>query len=215
MKIDWSSKFIDLLIVIIGITIAFQLNTWYESRKSDLKLKKYIESFYEENTNNDDKLITALNFSVSNKNNIDTLIQIIHRKNYTDRRIKTLFASMLQIANYSPSITTMENIKASGEFELIKDINLRKEIINTYETHKATLKLEGILFDHINNYVIPFYFENIRFSDYKHIDLAIINTPLFENIVFGYEILLNQQIEGYQKNLEQIRILTKKLNNYR
>jgi len=34
LKIDWNSKLIDLLIVIIGITIAFQLNNLNESNKS-------------------------------------------------------------------------------------------------------------------------------------------------------------------------------------
>ena len=139
LKIDWSAKIIDFLIVIFGITIAFQLNNWNESRKSDLKERNYIESFYNENTANKASLMHALNFSVSNKKNIDTLIQIIQAKNYTDKRINTLLPSMLQISNYSHSTTTMENIKASGEFELINDINLRKELINVYKTHNTTL----------------------------------------------------------------------------
>jgi hypothetical protein len=214
-KIDWSSKIIDFLIVIVGITIAFQLNNWNESRKSDLKEKNYIESFHNENTANEASLIHALNFSVTNKNNIDTLIQIIQTKNYTDERINTLLPSMLQISNYSLSTTTMENITASGEFELINDINLRKEIIDIYKTHNTTLKFEGLLLDHINNYVIPFYFENIRFADSGPLDENLINTPLFENIVFGYNVLLNQQIEGYRDNLDKIKSLTEKLDEYR
>lgn len=214
-KIDWSSKIIDFLIVIVGITIAFQLNNWNESRKSDLKERNYIESFHNENAANEASLIHALNFSVTNKSNIDTLIQIIQSKNYTDKRINTLLPSMLQISNYNLSTTTMENIKASGEFELINDINLRKEIIDIYKTHNTTLKFEGLLLDHINNYVIPFYFENIRFADSGPLDENLINTPLFENIVFGYNVLLNQQIEGYRDNLGKIKSLTEKLNEYR
>ena len=120
LNIEWKSKVIDLLIVIIGITIAFQLNNWNESKKSDLEVKDYIESFYGENIDNEANLVSALEFSVSNKKNIDTLKQTLLSKNYTDKRIKILTASMMGLAGYSPSITTMENITASGEFELIK-----------------------------------------------------------------------------------------------
>jgi hypothetical protein len=185
----------------------------YEAKRRPRK--NYIESFYNENTANKASLIHALNFSVSNKKNIDTLIQIIQAKNYTDKRINTLLPSMLQISNYSHSTATMENIKASGEFELINDINLRKELIDVYKTHNTTLKFEGLLLDHINNYVIPFYFENIRFADSDPLDENLINTPLFENIVFGYNVLLNQQIEGYRDNLEKIKSLSEKLDEYR
>ncbi len=40
MKIEWKSKIADLLIVIIGISIAFQLNNWNESKKSDEDAKR-------------------------------------------------------------------------------------------------------------------------------------------------------------------------------
>ncbi len=181
--IDWKSKIVDLLIVIVGITIAFKLNTWNESIKTNLEAKNYIESFYEENLANETNLVSALEFSESSKKDIDTLKQILLSKNYTDNRIKTLTASMMGLANYSPSITTMENIKASGEFELIKEIELRKRLISTYNAYNTTLKLENLLSEYVNKYVTPFFFENVRFSDFSSIHSDFIKEPLFENIV--------------------------------
>ncbi len=211
LNIDYKSKIIDLLIVIIGITIAFKLNTWNESITTNLEAKDYIESFYEENITNETNLSSALEFSESNKKDIDTLKQILLSKKYDDRRIKILAASMMGLANYSPSITTMENITASGEFKLIKDIELRKQIINTYNLYNVTLKLEYLLSDYVNKYVTPFFFENVRFSDFSSIHSDFIKEPLFENIVFGYEILLSQQIKGYQDNLDEVKLLNEKL----
>ncbi len=118
---------------------------------------------------------------------------------------------MMGLAGYSPSITTMENITASGEFELIKDIELRKKIISTYNTYNTTLKLEGLLAEYVNTYVTPFFFDNVRFSDFSSIHSDFIKEPLFENIVFGYEVLLNQQIRGYQDNLKKIKLLNENL----
>ena len=127
---EWKSKLIDLLIVIVGISIAFQLNNWNEASKLDAEAKAYINSFYEENMLNETSLISALEFTESNKKGIDTLKQLLLSKKYTDKRVKTLTANMLRMENFNPSITTMENIIASGEFELINDIELRKQIIS-------------------------------------------------------------------------------------
>lgn len=212
LDIDWKSKVIDFLIVIIGITIAFKLNTWNESITTNLEAKDYIESFHEENITNEANLVSALEFSELNKKNIDILKQILLLKTYDDKRVKVLTSSMVGLANYSPSVTTMENITASGEFKLIKDVELRKRIISTYNSFNETLKLEKLLSDYINKYVTPFFFENVRFSDFSSIHSDFIKEPLFENIVFGYEVLLSQQIQGYQDNLKELKLLNEKLS---
>lgn len=211
LNIDWKSKIIDLLIVIIGITIAFKLNTWNESMTNNLEAKHYIESFDDENTHNENNLISAIEFSESNKKDIDSLKQILLTKKYTDERIKVFAASMMSLANYSPSVTTMEDMTASGEFKLIEDIELRKRLIDTYNSFVVTLKLESLLSDYVNKYVTPFFFENVRFSDFSSIHSDFIKAPFFENIVFGYGVLLEQQIRGYQDNLDKIRLLKQKL----
>jgi len=51
----------------------------------------------------------------------------------------------------------------------------------------------------------------VRFSDFSSIHSDFIKAPFFENIVFGYRVLLEQQIRGYQDNLDKIRLLKQKL----
>lgn len=211
LKIDWRSKFIDLLIVIIGITIAFKLNNWNESIKSDTAGKEYIASFYNENKENRENLVAAIKFSETNKRDLDTLKAILLSKDYSDNRIKTLTAGMMAIANYTPSTITMQNISSSGEFDLIKDIELRKNLISTYNAYKTTTSLEDIISNYTNQYVTPYFFKNIRFSDFSAIHSDFAKDPEFENIVFGYDVLLNQLINGYKKNLKEQNLLNKKL----
>lgn len=210
-KMDWKSKLIDLLIVIVGISIAFQLNNWNESKKTNQKATEYIMGFYDENEMNHENLVSALEFSESAKADVDTLKQILLSKKYSDMRMKSLVASMMALANFSPLTTTMENITATGEFNLIKDIELRKNIISTYNSYTTTAKLESITTDYINKYLTPFFFENVRFSDFSSINSDFISDPLFENIVLGYEILLNQQINGYRRNLGKLNLLNENL----
>ncbi|MCP5064528.1 MAG: hypothetical protein GY936_18990 [Ignavibacteriae bacterium] len=211
LKIDWKSKLIDLLIVIIGITIAFQLNNINESNKSKTQEKDYLKSFYEENRDNESNLFLALEFAFTTKNDIDTLKQILLLKNYEDERIKNLSASMMATSDFHPSLITMENITASSDFELIRNFEYREKLIDTYNSYQTTSQLEGILSDYVSQYVTPFFYENIRFSDFTSLKENFIKNPKFENIVLGYDALLTQKLKGYEVNLEKLKELNQLL----
>ncbi|MFA8434276.1 MAG: DUF6090 family protein [Marinifilaceae bacterium] len=213
LKIDWRSKLLDLLIVIIGITVAFKLNNWNESRKIINEEKAYASSFYNENRINQEKLVAVLDFSKSTKKDIDTLKTILLSKNYSDDRIQSLIGSMMAMTDFSPITTTMENITASGEFDVITDIELRKNIISTYNSFKTTTTHEILVSEYVNQYITPFFFQNIRFSDFSSLHTDFTKDPMLENIVFGYDILLSQLISGYKENLEKLNLLNEKLTS--
>ena len=211
LKIDWNSKLIDLLIVIIGITIAFQLNNLNESNKSKAKEKDYLKSFYEDNKDNESNLSLALEFTLKTKDDLDSLKQILLSKNYQDDRITNLTASMMALSDFKPSLITMENITASGDFELISDFEYREVLIDTYNSYQTSSQFEGLLSDYVNQYVTPFFFENIRFSDFTSLKENFIKNPEFENIVFGYDALLTQKLKGYEENIAKLKKLNQLL----
>ena len=211
LEIDWKSKLIDLLIVIIGITIAFQLNNLNESNKSTAQERDYLKSFYEENRDNELALSLALEFALKTKKDIDTLKTILLSKNYEDDRIKSLSASMMALSDFHPSLVTMENITESGEFKLISNLEYREKLIDTYNAYQTTSQLENILSDYVNEYVTPFFFKNIRFSDFTSLHNNFKENPEFENIIIGYDALLTQKLKGYEENLEKLKSLNQLL----
>ncbi len=207
-NIDWKSKFMDLLIVIIGITIAFQLDSLNESNKSGQKEIDYLNNFRTETLDNETNLRLALEMSTSYMNDLDTLKHLLLSGQYEDKRILNLSAGMMALSDVQPSVITMENIIASGEFELISDIECRESIISTYNRYETTDKLEGLMNNYVVNYVTPFFFENIRFSDFSSLGENFTEKVALENIVIGYEVMLAQKITGYESNLEQVSILS-------
>lgn len=206
-KINWRSKFIDLLIVIAGISIAFKLNTWNESNKANREIEDYLLSFQEESTNNKVTLSAALEYSISIKKNLDSIKILLIREDYVHKNIKTYVSSLMGLSNFIPVTTTMDNITASGQFGLIKNTELKKRLIDTYKTYKSTIKIDDILMDYVDKYLTPYFFENVRFRDFSSIKGDFIKNPKFENIVFGYEVLLNQQIQHYENAMGEIDAL--------
>ncbi|WP_296700591.1 hypothetical protein [Algoriphagus sp.] len=154
----------------------------------------------------------ALEFALKTKNDIDSLKQILLSKKYEDNeRIKNLSASMMALSNFQPSLVTMENITASGDFELISGFEYREKLIDTYNSYQTTSQFEDILSEYVNQYVTPFFFENIRFSDFTFLQNDFIKNPEFENIVIGYDALLAQKLKGYEVTLEKLKRLNELL----
>lgn len=197
--------------VIIGITIAFQINILNESNKSEKKEKNYLKSFYEGNRNNESNLSLTLEFALKTKNNIDTLKKILISKDYQDDRIMNISASIMMLSNFNPSLVTMENITASIDFELISNFEYRENLVNTYNSYQTTSQLEGILSDYVDQYVTPFFFKNVNFRNFTSLKENFIKKPKFENIVLGYDALLTQKLNGYQENIMKLKKLNQLL----
>ncbi len=212
MKINWKSKFVELLIVIIGISIAFKLNTWNESIASNKEARDYIVSFNEETELNKTKLRGAIRHSDLTKRNNDILKEITTSKDFTDERFKNMMLAMLTMSSLDASTTTMENITASGEFSLIKDAELRKHLIDSYNSYQRTQRAEALLFDYVSERFSPFVFDNFHFNASTIEDAEVLEGPRFHNLVFVYGVLLDQQIRSYQSTLTLIEQLEQKLS---
>lgn len=211
--IDWTSKLIDLLIVIIGITIAFKLNAWNESTNTSAELKSYLESFEDETAANMENLAIAIDHSHRVKVKMDTLKQILAAGDYDHKDIESLAVSMMSLASFDPSTTTMDNITASGQFELIRKVELRRDIIDNYKGYKTAKQLEGLVYEYVKEYATPFFFEHVRFNDPASAGKDFLKDPKFENIVYGYAVLLDQQIKGYENSREKGRKLAYRLQS--
>lgn len=209
--IDWRSKIVDLFIVVIGITIAFRLNSWKEDIQCYQTEKYYLESFLRENAANKAAVIRSINFSDSVNHNIDTLLNLLRTKEKNDWWMKRLTLSMAAQGDYTPSSTILNNITFSSEFATIQDPDLREQIIRTYNSHQAAMKAQNTLSEFVNNQVTPFLWKNIRYSTSEYGSYDFRKDPIFENLVHGYRLLLQQQMDGYNKNLDAITQLEKAL----
>ena len=109
----------------------------------------------------------------------------------------------------------MENIKSSGEFELIRNVDLRKKLIETYNSYESTAQFEQLLFDYVNQYITPFFFKNIRFRDFTSLKEDFIKDVEFENMILGYQALLSQKIIGYERSMEKLEELDHLLVGYK
>lgn len=124
-------SFGEILLVVVGILLAFQVNNWNEERKAGIKEVQILKGL-ESNLNNN---IESIQQNIDEQNSvirgIERLISHLQNPNSNDSLIRYYQdASFLEHIELSSS--TYESLKSSG-FEVIGNENIKNKIIELFE----------------------------------------------------------------------------------
>jgi hypothetical protein len=124
----------EILLVVIGILIALQVNNWNEEKKEQRKIRKYAESLIQD-LENDILMIDTIRY-VANEINIriDSLSAIVNKNDIDEISNLDVFClSWMKLYRpYSWNRATLDELKNSGGLQLIRNADIAKRI-NTYE----------------------------------------------------------------------------------
>ena len=158
----------EILLVVIGILIALQINNWNEERKQDQR-SSYI---YQELINNIkmdiDDLTRNLRSDSSTRSSIAFVLNILKEKPpYDETTIPYHFGRISIYTNFFDNRSAYDNLKSIG-FDFIKDDSLRNEIIRYYDvTCDYLLTVENDVFNvHEDTFVKPFMMEHFDYSSF-------------------------------------------------
>lgn len=133
----------EILLVVIGILIALQINNWNENRKDRLKERLYLNELNQDFKSNMIQIDTILQFNISALDAMDRLFAYIedirekHPKgdfhNYGRSNIDSLiYYQNIAWTNksYNPKSGTVNTLINSSAIELIKNDSLRRLLIS-------------------------------------------------------------------------------------
>jgi hypothetical protein len=121
----------EIILVVIGILIALQINNWNEQRKQDAQIAKYAKSFVIDLEKDIAMMDTINNTAKQISIRIDSLANYI--RNSKIEEISNLdFICLTWVRLYRPyswNRATLEEIKNSGSLRLINNEDISKRII--------------------------------------------------------------------------------------
>jgi len=125
----------EIVLVVLGILIALQINNWNQEKQDRILESKYLENLVEEadvnilslnqQTEFGKRKLEAINFIIKN---LDKKPKDINLDSLNLALGKTLFLSQFVVLN-----TTFYELKSSGKLSLIRSDLLRKELIEYYQ----------------------------------------------------------------------------------
>ena len=195
----------EILLVMVGILLALQVNTWNEKRiqgNEEVKLLKELMSDLEQ-SRLDFELDSQI-FEKSLQSNHIILDQIANKLPYHDS-LNAHFYNMWPFSTFSINSTTFDNLRQSGS-NLISNDSVRIAVSNFYTSYINMYKeLESrVLIEHDQNYIKPLIMS--QFNAYKSNSIeprdydSLIADSDFEQILH-YNVFVCEQISNFQRYL--------------
>ena len=204
-KVNWLDHFANLLVVILGISIAFYMEGWREEAGNRKQEKKYLESLATDLQTDLEALDTLLKVNEElSASLINLSMASVGRPYGSDSALMYQMLKIQYNPPFTPQRTTYESLKASGKMDLIRDFELRNQIVDLYEQfYRGTSEYDAALNQHVRDFVKPYYMKNVRFTGPQSIDPSFLNNDEFRNIIFAYRYLFIAKDEFYKNVLSK------------
>ena len=206
----------EIILVVLGILIALQINNWNEERKSNNELQNVLQNLTQEFESNRNELKTVLASVNNTKTGGLEVLSIIDKtdKAISDEELNKMIEKTLFFPTWKPSNFTLNELKNSGKLTLIKNDSLKK-LLFKWEKHIETIEEWNRRVEKSSQDIVDYIKANgsIRNINYKRIstnasNLVVNNShllidPNFENQI-DEKVLYSQFMEN---NFEEANVI--------
>jgi hypothetical protein len=130
----------EIVLVVIGILIALQINNWNEQRKTRIQEKIYLKRFEVELNTNLERILNAISLNKSRIKRAEFLLRTIDKPQLAEDS-SSYFMKSIEHAGYTniPLISdnAFEELKSSGNLSLISNEALRTALQKYYSWTSA------------------------------------------------------------------------------
>jgi hypothetical protein len=158
MKKKLTYAFGEILIVIIGISLAFAMNKWGEDRSNKTQKEQYINNLKQDIAADKKQLEANLIIIKEKIIQADEVISILGKDvPNKEVRLRAVY-SIANLTNFTPKDYTHQTLVNSGDLKLMNDFELKTTIQKHYSDYKTILdayeRQEIINKDYIGKYFI-------------------------------------------------------------
>lgn len=196
-KIDWLNHFLEFIVVVIGILLAFQLNKCSSDKKEANNLKTHLEQIKEETEFNLNSLNASIDLAELNKRKLDTLFQLIFSKK-DFKKVNRLSIDLLNVGGFYVQKNAYSTIVQSGDIRFIKDLSQKQDLVGLYEYYKWVDSFENLLLNDFNKDYYPYIKQNFDIVGGTVQSDEVYSGKQFKNILAAYSHLLTLKLAKYK-----------------
>ncbi len=125
----------EILLVVLGILIALQINNWSESVKDEIAEKNYLRSIKEDLVSDTISLNEVLEQIELNLDAASTLIKFFNQSQKEPVDTNKIYASIRLagfLMHFETNAATFDDLKNTGNIKVISNVELKKAIASYY-----------------------------------------------------------------------------------
>lgn len=211
----WRYAIGEIVLVVIGILIALQINNWNTKRLENRQEQKILKILHDEFTYNAIELQRNIDKSTLTKSKIDSLLFFIDHPEIPleEPELRELALRVTGYSTFDPSNGALNNLISSGQLELIQNDSLKITLSKWFGEVQDVKEDELRLIKFGDTHIDPIRLEYIAYNENSRFDrnsAKLLNDPNFENILLRTSRAFAYNIENYEflrKEIEKIMAL--------
>lgn len=205
-KIQWRTHFIELLVVIIGISIAFALEGWSEKSKNKQLEINYLQSLKTDLVQDKADMEAVMDSSRVIWTYVGETFQYL----FTNRDVEAFkrhhVTSTYTAPYFYPKNGTYISLVNSGNLNLIRNFEIKSALADLYDVQYAEIaRLDGVIRNLVDNMIYPYVIDNVRFSAMRDgvDDVSALRANKAINLMGSYMNFLRTREVGYESVSER------------
>lgn len=169
----------EIILVVIGILIALQINNWNENRKLKAEQQLIYQNLLEEFKLLDPTFKGSMDKSKSIRNATQTIVLQtgIRKEVFTLQAFDSLLAIALDYPVFNPSFTIYKEVTESGKMDLIEQEEV-KRLLYLFQTRMEDYNSqEGVVERNLTTHLVKYMSQNIAFKNIdQYLDIIEVGT---------------------------------------
>ncbi|MDH3322747.1 MAG: DUF6090 family protein [Flavobacteriaceae bacterium] len=208
----------EIILVVLGILIALQINSWNEQRKLHSEEQYLLKELLAEFNMNLKKVQRDVFLNTKNQNAAIEILKMIQDQSLTnnEKKLDSLFVSVFSYGSFNAATGTLDEIISTGKLKVIRDNYLRNLLTQWPGWIENQQEDIDIRRNQVNDHVEPYF---VKYAPFKngdtYFDFSHWSTRYHRKVLEGskfnydYKALSSREFEGilYKYVLDQDFVL--------
>lgn len=204
----------EILLVMIGISLAFQLDNWNENRLKENTEVSYYVNIKEQIADDKELIESQLDFNNRFKLEFAYANAIIESNDRTKTdTLGLIIRNLTQYSDFDRKGNIYETLVNSGEIKLLRNQSIVNNIRVIEEKYNYMNRMENIHYDAIMTHAIQAINPVIKFSNGKIQKQEEIYNYEFQNLILSILQVMTEKDKVYQEALREIEFTTILIND--
>ncbi|MEM7575651.1 MAG: DUF6090 family protein [Bacteroidota bacterium] len=210
-SINWRYALGEIIIVIIGISLAFSLNNWKESSAERRQRQQYLSALELDIVAEIDQL-EQLQTTIGQR--LGQIQQMSSHIGFNRPGKDSVLMKVFEIGravSFQPDNITYQTLVNSGDLKLIDDFELRRAIEAHYSEHNEVLRNYERLDNIYASFLGDYFVRSVDYGAIRQGDFSSIDTELFRNILYslmgGYQLAFSANETCLESNRDLLEMI--------
>lgn len=162
---DWFATIVQMTVVIMGIVIGFQVDRWYETKRSTEALESHLRAISTDFVENRRRLEVALGYAARQ---IDAALELRkqasrEQPSLAPPELNALFSTMSGLPTFEAVDFAYRNLLSSPSADVLRNHRLKRELAGFFGIYELTRTIQGAQELHFTHVLQPYAIANLDY----------------------------------------------------